>query len=179
MPALWDISRARRVSVSYLHHRYIIVYSLFIVIVIRRWEAIPRTQLYDEILSVIYRSSHSWVKMEIIFHGLLSLYSVFRGNPPCQTSSHAAGLLFTIFALATALDPKSEPYSLQALEYFLLSRVCLRFDSPVYETTLWAIQAFVSFLAVNKRVCWLTRSLDLPNNIFTTLRQRAGTHGFS
>ncbi|KAI0095188.1 hypothetical protein BDY19DRAFT_1039110 [Irpex rosettiformis] len=88
------------------------------------WEAIPRTQLYDEILSVIYRSPHS-------------------GNPLCQTSSHAAALLFIIFALATAMDPKSEPYTLQALEYYLLSRLCLRFDSPVYETTLWGIQTCI------------------------------------
>ncbi|KAI0706170.1 hypothetical protein BC835DRAFT_1312763 [Cytidiella melzeri] len=90
------------------------------------WEAIPRTQLYDEILSVIYRSSQS------------------DPNLSSQTvSSHAASLLFIIFALATALDPKSEPYAFPGLEYYLLARLCLRFDSPVYETTLWSIQSLI------------------------------------
>ena len=49
-----------------------------------------------------------------------------------------------IFALATLFDMKMPPYSAEALEYFVLARISLRWAPPTYDTTLAAIQAMVS-----------------------------------
>ncbi|GJF00201.1 fungal-specific transcription factor domain-containing protein [Phanerochaete sordida] len=89
------------------------------------WQPVPRTQLYDEILSVIYRS---------LPIGL---------NDNNVVSSHAAAVLYMVFALASLFDPDLPQYSTIATEYFLLSRLALRCASPVHDTTLWAIQALI------------------------------------
>ncbi|KAJ3547759.1 hypothetical protein NM688_g5369 [Phlebia brevispora] len=91
------------------------------------WYPIPRTQLFDEILSVIYRS-----------------FPYNPGNEECcLVSSHAASLLFMVFALASLFDPEQPSNSDAAREYFLLARLCLRFASPQQDTTLWAIQSLI------------------------------------
>ncbi|EKM61712.1 uncharacterized protein PHACADRAFT_204880 [Phanerochaete carnosa HHB-10118-sp] len=88
------------------------------------WQPIPRAQLYDEILSVIYRSLPIGVDNSVV-------------------SNHAAAVLYIVFALATLFDPDMPPYPALATEYFLLSRLALRCASPVQDTTLWAIQALL------------------------------------
>lgn len=64
-------------------------------------------------------------------------------DDPSLVSTHAAALLFIIFGLATLFDPEAVPYSPTAKEYFLLSRLALRFSSPILDTTLWAVQTMV------------------------------------
>lgn len=52
-------------------------------------------------------------------------------------------LLFMIFSLATLFDLNMPPYCVEAQEYYLLSRICLRWAPPTYDTTLAAIQTMV------------------------------------
>ena len=49
-----------------------------------------------------------------------------------------------VFALATLLDMNVPAYAVEAREYFLISRLALRFAPPVADTTIWAIQTLVS-----------------------------------
>ncbi|KAH9950983.1 fungal-specific transcription factor domain-containing protein [Amylocystis lapponica] len=86
------------------------------------WCPIPREQLFDEIMGSVYRS----------------------GTQACNlASTHAFSLLFTIFSLATLFDLDQPPYSVEAQEYHLLARVCLRFAPPVSDTTLIAVQTMI------------------------------------
>jgi hypothetical protein len=57
---------------------------------------------------------------------------------------HALSLLFVVFAIAAILDPSKHPYSIEAQEYYYLSRAALSLASPIRETTRAAIQALVS-----------------------------------
>ncbi len=71
--------------------------------------------------------------------------SQFYSGDYCHvTKKHALALLFMIFALATLFDMKMPPYSAEALEYFALARIALRWAPPSYDTTLAAIQAMAS-----------------------------------
>lgn len=56
---------------------------------------------------------------------------------------HSLALLFIVFATAAILDQGKQPYSIEAQEYYYLSRAALGLASPVRETTLAAIQALV------------------------------------
>ncbi|GBE77611.1 hypothetical protein SCP_0104910 [Sparassis crispa] len=87
------------------------------------WYPIPREQVFDEIMGEIYRAT-----------------------PPsdtCFSCSHATSLLFAIFALATLFDLDAPPYAIEAHEYYLLARLCLRFAPPIRDTTLTAVQSLV------------------------------------
>ncbi|OBZ79070.1 putative transcriptional regulatory protein C1F7.11c [Grifola frondosa] len=87
------------------------------------WYPIPRSVLFDEIVGAMYRS-----------------------NPAtgCNlASTHAAALLFMVFALATLFDPALPPYSVEAYEYYLLARVALRWAPPAHDTTLISIQTMI------------------------------------
>ncbi|KAI0789552.1 fungal-specific transcription factor domain-containing protein [Abortiporus biennis] len=90
------------------------------------WVAPSRNQLFDEILGVIYRS---------VPHGAT--------DDSHMISSHAFSLLFIIFSLASLMDPDLGPYSKEAIDYYMFSRVAMRFAPPVQDTTLWAIQALI------------------------------------
>lgn len=85
------------------------------------YTAIPRTELFDEIVTVVYRTEP---------------FATFQ-------SHHALALLFIIFAIATHFDPKKPPYSIEAQEYYHLSRTSLSLSPPVRETTLASIQALI------------------------------------
>ncbi|KIJ93761.1 hypothetical protein K443DRAFT_643750 [Laccaria amethystina LaAM-08-1] len=85
------------------------------------YTAIPRTELFDEILTVVYRTES---------------FATFQ-------SHHALALLFIIFAIATHFDPNTPPYSIEAQEYYHLSRTSLSLSPPVRETTLASIQAVI------------------------------------
>ncbi|KAJ7239764.1 fungal-specific transcription factor domain-containing protein [Mycena haematopus] len=80
-----------------------------------------RTELIDEILEAVYRAGS--------FEGL--------------RNHHAPALLFVVFAIATVLDPSKHPYSIEAQEYYYLSRAALSLASPARETTRAAIQTLI------------------------------------
>ena len=60
-----------------------------------------------------------------------------------MSTCHALGLIYMVFALATLFDPNAPAYSVEAREWYLLSRICLRCAPPLYDTTLYAIQCMV------------------------------------
>ena len=48
--------------------------------------------------------------------------------------------MWMVYALATLLDVNKAPYAVEAHEYYLLSRLALRYAPPAHDTTLIAIQ---------------------------------------
>lgn len=56
---------------------------------------------------------------------------------------HALSLLFSILALASLFDLGRPPYSIEAHEYYILSRVALEFSSPCATATLQTVSALV------------------------------------
>ena len=52
--------------------------------------------------------------------------------------------MWMVYALATLLDVNKAPYAVEAHEYYLLSRLALRYAPPAHDTTLIAIQTMVS-----------------------------------
>ncbi|KAI1790939.1 hypothetical protein LXA43DRAFT_973323 [Ganoderma leucocontextum] len=96
------------------------------------WYPLPREYVYTEIVSFIYQPP--------------------IGDYCHVTKKHALALLFMIFALATLFDMTMPPYSVEALEYYILARIALRWAPPSYDTTLAAIQAMLymaQFLEMN------------------------------
>jgi hypothetical protein len=59
------------------------------------------------------------------------------------TSAHGLSLLFIVLALATLFDMDQSACSIEADEYYLLSRAALRLASPLDHTTLWSIHSLV------------------------------------
>ncbi|KAI0732426.1 fungal-specific transcription factor domain-containing protein [Fomitopsis betulina] len=89
------------------------------------WYPLPREELFDKVLGTAYRT-------------------VSNATVTCDVSTcHALGLIYMVFALATLIDPDAAPYSVEAQEYYLLSRICLRCAPPLYDTTLFAIQCLI------------------------------------
>ncbi|KAF8215723.1 fungal-specific transcription factor domain-containing protein [Mycena galopus ATCC 62051] len=80
-----------------------------------------RTELIDEILEAVYRA----------------------GSSESRKNHHALSLLFIVFAIAAILDPSKHPYSVEAQEYYYLSRAALSLASPMRDTTRAAIQALI------------------------------------
>ncbi|CAL1694716.1 unnamed protein product [Somion occarium] len=97
------------------------------------WCSLPRNQLFDEILGVIYRGTPASECNDLL-------------------STHAVSLLFMVFALASLFDQSLPPYSTEAQEYYLLARAALRFAPPIQDTTLWSIQALV-YMALFMEYC--------------------------
>ncbi|KAJ3763088.1 fungal-specific transcription factor domain-containing protein [Lentinula raphanica] len=77
---------------------------------------LPRVELFDDILSCIYRSDS---------------FDAIR----CY---HSLSLLFIVFALASLFD-SNLPHPVQAQEYFYLSKAALSFNPPFSHTTLKSI----------------------------------------
>ncbi|KAI0828999.1 fungal-specific transcription factor domain-containing protein [Trametes gibbosa] len=87
------------------------------------WYPLPRKYVFDDIISVIYHTPK---------------------EETCNVATlHSMSLLWIIYALATLFDQSTPPYAVQAHEYYLLSRVALRFAPPAHDTTLTAIQAMI------------------------------------
>ncbi|KAJ7178795.1 hypothetical protein C8R43DRAFT_1118155 [Mycena crocata] len=82
---------------------------------------LQRTELLDEVLEAVYRA----------------------GSFENLRNRHALSLLFVVFATAATLDANRHPHSIEAQEYYYLSRAALGLASPVRETTLSAIQALI------------------------------------
>ncbi|TBU42247.1 hypothetical protein BD309DRAFT_866742 [Dichomitus squalens] len=87
------------------------------------WYPLPREYVYTEIVLFIYQPP--------------------TGDYCHVTKKHALSLLFMIFALATLYDLTMPPYSAEAMEYYLLARIALRWAPPTYDTTLAAIQSLL------------------------------------
>ncbi|KAJ6541643.1 fungal-specific transcription factor domain-containing protein [Mycena capillaripes] len=83
--------------------------------------AIQRTELIDEVLEAVYRA----------------------GSFESLRNHHALSLLFIVFAIAAILDPSKHPYSIEAQEFYYLSRAALSVAPPVRTTTTAAIQALI------------------------------------
>lgn len=108
-----------------------------------RYTPLPRTQLFDEILASIYRSECVNPIFAFIysteFMSVLSRYSSFD-TIRCY---HSLSLIFIIFAIASLFDPSLPSCSVQAQEYFYLSKAALSFNSPFSHTTFKSIWCMV------------------------------------
>ncbi|TFY63364.1 hypothetical protein EVJ58_g3293 [Rhodofomes roseus] len=86
------------------------------------WFPMPRAELFDDILGSVYKT---------------------QPDSACNiASTHAFSVLYMVFALATLFDPNVAPYSVEAHEYYVLSRICLRGDPNVcadVNSTRWKL----------------------------------------
>ena len=73
------------------------------------------------------------------FRALIHSHSSYESIP----GPHALSLLFSIFALASLFDLGRPAYSIEAHEYYILSRVSLEFSSPCATATLQTVFALV------------------------------------
>ncbi|EJF67345.1 hypothetical protein DICSQDRAFT_151630 [Dichomitus squalens LYAD-421 SS1] len=88
------------------------------------WYPLPRKYIFDDIVSLVYSS--------------------WKDSSECNVgSTHLMALMWMIYALATLYDLKTPPYAVEAHEYYLLSRLSLRFAPPAHDTTLTAIQTMI------------------------------------
>ncbi|KAF8909503.1 fungal-specific transcription factor domain-containing protein [Mucidula mucida] len=95
---------------------------------------LPRKELFDEVLMGVYRAE-SFPTM----------------SPSCH---HKLSLLFAVFALACLLDQEKHAYSVEAQEYFYLSKAAFGFSSINRNTTLHAIQAMLHFSQYQELSDW-------------------------
>ncbi|KAI0756451.1 hypothetical protein C8Q80DRAFT_1128643 [Daedaleopsis nitida] len=88
------------------------------------WYPIPRQYLFDDIVGKVYQH--------------------WKDKSHCNiAATHQLALMWIVYALATLMDPKSPPFSVEAHEYYLLSRLCLRYAPPAHDTTLTATQTMI------------------------------------
>lgn len=80
---------------------------------------------------------------QLIICTVVLMPTVYSSDACHLASTHALALLFTVFALAMLFDLDQSPYAVEAQEYYLLSRLCLRFAPPINDITLMAIQSMV------------------------------------
>ena len=105
------------------------------------WSTIPKEDVIDGILNRVYayQQSGEWIE---------------GGNGPCWNS---IALLFAIFALGCLLSPSYPPFSIQAQEWYLLSRATLfNFAMPIHRTTEASLQTFIhlaSYLELSDWEC--------------------------
>ncbi|KAG7100165.1 hypothetical protein E1B28_001945 [Marasmius oreades] len=85
------------------------------------YSTVPRSELFDEVLLVVYRA----------------------GNFSSIGCHHTVALLFSVFALASLFDNTRTPYNIEAQEYFYLSRATSGLDPPTKRTTLRMCQAML------------------------------------
>ncbi|KAF9021153.1 hypothetical protein BDZ89DRAFT_1019781 [Hymenopellis radicata] len=95
---------------------------------------LPRKELFDEVLMGVYRAE-SFPTM----------------SPSCH---HKLSLLFGVFALASLFDQEKHAYSVEAQEYFYLSKAAFGFSSINRNTTLHAIQAMLHFSQYQELADW-------------------------
>ncbi|KAI1790935.1 fungal-specific transcription factor domain-containing protein [Ganoderma leucocontextum] len=88
------------------------------------WYPLPRNYIFDDVVSLVYSS--------------------WRDSSECNLgSTHLLALMWMIYALATLFDVNTPPYAVEAHEYYLLSRLSLRYAPPAHDTTLTAIQTLI------------------------------------
>ncbi|TFK21631.1 hypothetical protein FA15DRAFT_672387 [Coprinopsis marcescibilis] len=85
------------------------------------YSPVPRIELYDDILMMVYRDQS---------------FDSFQVH-------HALALLFIIFALASHFNETKDRYAVNADEYYQLARTTLAFASPVRHTTVSSIQTLI------------------------------------
>ena len=100
-----------------------------------RWYPLPRQYVFDDIVSVVYSAQGKSTECNI-------------------GTTHLLALMWMIYALATLFDVNTPPYAVEAHEYYLLSRLSLRYAPPAHDTTLNAIQTLVcrSIMSSHDRV---------------------------
>ncbi|CCL98901.1 uncharacterized protein FIBRA_00908 [Fibroporia radiculosa] len=87
------------------------------------WYPLSRVELFDQILGSVYK---------------------FDYDRTCDLASmHAMAMMFMVFALGTLFDMESSPSAIEAHEYYILSRICLRCAPPIQDTTLTAVQTII------------------------------------
>ncbi|KAL0575784.1 hypothetical protein V5O48_006181 [Marasmius crinis-equi] len=79
---------------------------------------VPRSELFDEILAVVYRA------------GSFSDINCYG----------SVGLLFSAFSLASLFDPSRTPYNIEAQEFYYVARATVGINPPTKRTTLRIIQ---------------------------------------
>ncbi|KAH0591557.1 hypothetical protein H2248_001613 [Termitomyces sp. 'cryptogamus'] len=85
---------------------------------------VPRTELFDEILTTIYRvDSHE-----------------------AFTNFDLLALLFGVFALGAYFDPNRQPYSVESQEFYHISRAVLRLSSQATQASIQARIHVVQYL---------------------------------
>ncbi|RPD64668.1 hypothetical protein L226DRAFT_565357 [Lentinus tigrinus ALCF2SS1-7] len=88
------------------------------------WYPLPRKYLFDDIVGTVYQRH--------------------RDPSNCNiATTHQFALMWMVYALATLLDVNKAPYAVEAHEYYLLSRLALRYAPPAHDTTLTAIQTMI------------------------------------
>ncbi|PIL31283.1 transcription factor [Ganoderma sinense ZZ0214-1] len=88
------------------------------------WYPLPRNYIFDDVVSLVYSS--------------------WRDSSECNIgSTHLLALMWMIYALSTLFDVNTPPYAIEAHEYYLLSRLSLRFAPPAHDTTLTSIQTMI------------------------------------
>ncbi|KAG6856116.1 hypothetical protein H0H87_007330 [Tephrocybe sp. NHM501043] len=85
---------------------------------------VPRAELFDEILTSIYRLDS--------FEGF--------SNPD------SVALLFSVFAIGALFDPDRQPYSVESQEFYHLARAIVRCDSRPSRTLIQAISTILAAL---------------------------------
>ena len=112
--------------------------------VLRRWYPLPRKYLFDDIVGKVYQS-YRYVREVNSNRFLCSSPCTCRDHASCNiAATHQLALMWMVYALATLLDVNKAPYAVEAHEYYLLSRLALRYAPPAHDTTLIAIQTMVS-----------------------------------
>ncbi|KAI0713141.1 fungal-specific transcription factor domain-containing protein [Cerioporus squamosus] len=88
------------------------------------WYPLPRKYLFDEIVGMVYQN--------------------YKDSSKCNiAATHQLALMWMVYALATLFDTNQAPYAVEAHEYYLLSRMSLRYAPPAHDTTLTAIQTMI------------------------------------
>ncbi|TFK85568.1 hypothetical protein K466DRAFT_587982 [Polyporus arcularius HHB13444] len=88
------------------------------------WYPLPRKYLFDDIVGMVYQN--------------------YKDSSKCNiAATHQLALMWMVYALATLLDVNQSPYAVEAHEYYLLSRMALRYAPPAHDTTLTAIQTMI------------------------------------
>ncbi|KAK0465960.1 uncharacterized protein EV420DRAFT_1508988 [Desarmillaria tabescens] len=82
------------------------------------YSTVDRTELFDEVLSCIYRAE-------------------------CVSCHHTLYFLFSVFALAVLFDQERPAYSVEAQEYYYLARAAIGLSSINNHQTLRAIQGMI------------------------------------
>ncbi|KAI0066532.1 hypothetical protein BV25DRAFT_1988290 [Artomyces pyxidatus] len=92
-----------------------------------------------------------------------------KATPDGVPASHLLGLLFVIMAIAKLFTTGAN-YSVDAHDYFVLSRVSLTFDSPIITTTVTSVQTMVRELeqsahhgVADRLQCYMAQYLEMSD----------------
>ncbi|KAK1228600.1 hypothetical protein PQX77_008350 [Marasmius sp. AFHP31] len=114
-----SLSEAIRLCEVYLEHgKYLIAYEEYQAYQILSYPPVPRAELFDDVLAMVYRA----------------------GDFSHINCHHSVALLFSVFSLASLFDTTRTPYNVEAQEYFYLARATVGINPVMKRTTLRMIQ---------------------------------------